>query len=128
MDFIKSLFTPEQVAVVVGWFIKTSISIANELLLVLLVVLLAIAGTQAIKLVWQRAKIKGPSQWQIHATSFVMATLWSFFLIEAHDAAEVFAIALIAWFLTWLVATFALSVLRHYRPELWKLVNMKHNK
>lgn len=128
MDFIKSLFTPEQLAPLIGWLVKTSIMIASELLMVLLVVLLAIAGTQLIKLVWQRAKIRGPSEWHIHATSLCMATLWSFLLIKSHSVAQVLAIALVAWFLTWLIATFALDVLRNHFPKLSKLVNMNRRK
>lgn len=130
MDAIKSLFTPEQWATVMGWLITTAGMLLNNALIVLWVAFLVFASTQVVKISWQRSKrLKGPPDWAIHAVSVLSAIGWGYAQnAEKYSLDERAAIALAAWFLTWFAVTYGGGIMKEYRPKLWSAINFSRRK
>lgn len=128
MDFIKSLFTPEQWARLLGWLIDTGIALLDNALSVLWLVFLIFATTQLVKITWRRSRLKGPPAWAIHGVSLLSAGAWSFSQLDAHAFDARGALAVVAWFITWLIVTYGGDLLKAYRPALWAAINLDRRK
>lgn len=128
MDVIKSLFTPEQVARIMGWLIDTGIALLDHALSVLWVVFLIFATTQFVKISWRRSSINGPPDWAVHGVSALSAGVWSYFQLGQHALDTRSALAVAAWFITWLLVTYGSAVLKAWRPTLWAAINFDRRK
>ncbi len=127
MDFIKSLFTPEQWVRVMDWLVPTALMLLSNALTVLWVIFLIFGTTQVIKISWRKSKIKGPPEWALHFVSLISAGGWSL-LLDNRAADERVAIAVAAWFLTWLIVTYGGALLKEYQPKLWSAINFDRRK
>ncbi len=127
--FVKDLFTPEQWARIMGWLIDTGIMLFNNALVVLWVMLLIFATTQIVKISWRRSKLKGPPEWAIHALSIFSAGGWGYAQNDHnYSIDERAAVAIMAWFFTWLIVTYGGELLKAYRPKLWAAINIDRRK
>jgi hypothetical protein len=127
-NVIKGMFTPEQWIRIMGWLIDTGIVLLNNALSVMWVVFLIFATTQMVKITWRRSKLKGPPEWAIHGVSLLSAGGWGFTQNDSHVLDERAAMALVAWFITWLVVTYGGEMLKTYRPKIWSAINADRRK